>query len=479
MSFSKQFIDKFESFGLKHKYLHNNCRILIGFSGGPDSLAMVLAFLKLRERYSLFISCAHINYHLRGEDSEMDEKFVKAFCFENNIPLFINEAKIDKKDNIQKKAREIRLEYFNKIKKHYKLHFIALGHQKQDQAETILHRFIRGAGFTGLSGISAVNNDIIHPVLSFSKEEILAFLNENGIEPRIDTTNFSNQYTRNKIRNELLPGIKKEYNPNFEQRLIEYGTLFNLSDDFFKHQAKKDFKKALILKNNSDVIFDLGYLKACFDIIKFYVLREAWSCLTGKDNDFYSIHYNDIIDLFEASNGYKEIFLPENIKVMKDYHYLIFRNQSTYQSPVKELTKEISGIRNVFTFNDRRFTMQKLKQLPEEGINMGFEQVIVDYDKINFPITLRYKNDGDKFIPLGMNNYKKLKNFFIDEKVPKIEREFIVLFTDIEKIFWVSGYRLDQRVAISENTKNFLVIKLENLGDFKNRSAERKTKKRG
>lgn len=479
MNINDAFLNKFERFGKQYDFLNSNVRILIGFSGGPDSLAMTTAFLKLRSKYSLFIACAHINYHLREADSNDDEKFVKEYCFNNNIPLYLHDVKEDISDSIQVKAREIRLSFFRKLKKMYKLNYIALGHHAQDQSETILHRFIRGAGFTGLSGMNAVNNDVIHPVLNFSKDEILSFLEYNKLTARTDLTNLTNKYTRNKIRNELIPYLKKEFNPNIEQRLVEYGILFNLSENYFKHQAKKEFKRAVIIKNNSDIILDINYLNSCFDILKFYIFKEAWIALTGKDKDFYSIHYNDIVDLLESAGGYKELFLPENIKIMRDYQYLIFRNAQTYQSPIKEENRELTGIRNIFTFNDRRFSMQKLKQLPEEGVNLGYEQVIVDLDKIIFPITLRYKNDGDKFIPLGMTNFKKLKNFFIDEKIPKIEREFIVIFTDAEKIFWISGCRLDHRVAVTEETKNFLVIKLENLGDFKNRSAERKTKKRG
>ena len=472
-------IEKFENFGLLNEYLKPNARIIIGLSGGPDSLALTLLFTEIQKKYSLYIICAHINYHLRGEDSILDEKFVKDFCYQHNIPLYVLDTSIKKEESVQKKAREIRLEYFRKLKKHYKMDYIALGHQMHDQSETVLHRLIRGAGFTGLSGINPVKEDIIHPVLLFSKEVLLEFLKQNNIQYRLDKSNLTNEYTRNKIRNDLLPHIKQEYNPSFEQRLIDYGTLFYLSENYFKHQAKKDFKKALIVKNQSDIILDINYLKNCFPIIKFYICREAWSILTLTDKDFYSVHFHDIMSIVDSKTGYKEIFLPEDVLVMKDYQYLIFRKKDKYQSPIKEKNKEISVIRNVFSFNDRRFTMQKLKQLPEEGLGLGFDQIIIDFDKIVFPITLRYRQDGDKFIPFGMKGFKKLKDFFIDEKIPKIERDYIVVFTDAEKIFWISGYRLDQRVAVSEETKNFLQVKLENLSEFKNRSAERKIRNRG
>ena len=492
----KNIIEKYENFGLLHGFLKQEARILIGLSGGSDSMAMTLLFREIQKKYSLFIMAAHINYHLRGEESDLDERFVKEFCFSHNIPLYILQARIPDDVGIQKAARDIRLEYFKKLKKHYKIEFIALGHQLEDQTETVLHRIVRGAGFTGLSGICPVKDDIIHPVLIFKKDELIEYLQKKGVGYRTDQTNLSNYYTRNKIRNELIPYIKKEFNPNFEHKLIEYGNLFYLSENYFKQQAKKEFRKSLIEKNESDVIFAITHLKKVYPIILFYVFREAWSCLTETDKDFYSVHFKDIVGALESDSGFKEIVLPDNVRVMKDYHCLIFRKIDKYQETNRETIKVLDSFRKFFSFNDKRFEMKKAKQLinvgdalvrPVESIvpidnSVGDALVrptfdkntaILDFDKIKFPIKLRYRKDGDRFIPFGMENFKKIKNFFIDKKVPLKERDTIILFCDTEKIFWVSGFMIDQRVAISSDTKNFLYIKMENSEDIKNRAAMR------
>ena len=471
-------IEKVENFGKLHSFLQKDVRILIGLSGGPDSLCLTLLLKELSKKYSLFLIAAHVNYHLRGEDSDLDEAFVKEFCYKENIPLYIYQANINKNESLQNKAREIRFEYFQRLKKHYKIDYIALGHQMDDQTETVLQRLLRGAGFTGLSGINPKKDGVIHPILNIRKSEILEYLSQKGIIYRVDITNQTNNYTRNKIRNELLPYLKKEYNPNFEQKLIEYGNLFFMADSYFSEQIQKIFKKALISRNESDIIFDLKYLRECPPIFQFYLYREAWTLLIGTDKDFYTVHFQEIIYIVESESGYKEITLPNNILVIKDYGYLIFRNTDLYTPPNLEQTKELTQIRNVFSFNDQRFTMQKIKQYPEAGLGNGYNSIVLDLDKIIFPITLRYRKSGDRFIPFGMENFKKLKNFFIDEKVGSSERDMTILFTDAEKIFWVCGYRLDQRVAISKETKNYLLISsVEDSNEAKNRSAQRKQKK--
>jgi tRNA(Ile)-lysidine synthase len=204
-------------------------------------------------------------------------------------------------------------------------------------------------------------------------------------------------------------------------------------------------------------------------VLLYYVFKMAWNDLTGKDKDFYFVHFHDILGILGTDSGYKEITLPENVIVIRDYQYLTFqkvdvgyREQSLEN---REMSKELSSIRNFFSFNDCRFSMQRVKSLPEDGYGSGKDKIIIDLDKIVFPVTMRFRKDGDKFMPHGMSGLKKLKDFFIDLKVPNLLRDNVIIFSDTEKIFWVCGYRIDQRVAITEETKNYLVIKIENKNE--------------
>ena len=471
-------IEKIEKFGIQHNFLKQNSRILIGLSGGSDSVCLTLLLKEMQEKYSLCLMAAHVNYHLRGVESDLDEVYVKKLCIKENIPLYIKHSKINNSGSLQQKAREIRFEYFFKLKKYYKLDFIALGHHYDDQVETVMHRFIRGSGFSGLSGISPNCDNIIHPILAIKKIEILEYLANRNIDFCTDKTNNQNKYTRNKIRNELLPQICQSLNSNFEQKLIEYSNLFYMSNIFFVEHSKKYFKKALVSLTESDIVFNNKYLSDCFPILLYYIFKRALKILSGSDKNFYNAHFQKIMSLMETKNGFKKLTLPCKIMVMKDYENIIFRRVDNYNPKIYEVKKEITQVRNVFSFNDHRYKMQKIKQLPETGLGDGVNNVVIDLDKIVFPIILRYRAIGDKFIPFGRKSLKKLKDYFIDEKIDLQERDKTVLFTDVEKIFWVSGYRLDQRVAVTDETKNYLLVSMinEDSHEPKNRSAYRKVR---
>jgi tRNA(Ile)-lysidine synthase len=457
----------FEKIGLETGLLSHNNRILVGISGGCDSVALLLLLLEFKAKYSLEIMCAHINYNLRGEDSFNDEKFVEDLCRKYNLHLFIKRTVLDKKESIQNQARIIRFNFFNKLVKAYKINSIALAHHKDDQVETVIQRIIRGSGFKGLAGILNSNNNIIHPLLIFSKKQLQTFLAKKNIQARIDTSNFQNDYNRNKIRNELIPLLEKEYNPNISERIIEYSNLFHISEEYFNNQVKKVFKKCLILQTENSLALDSDAILKLSPIMIFYILRNCWLIISGSEDDFYSIHFKEIMSIIKYNRGYTEISLPKKIKVYKDYSQIIFIKDDLSLKVNKENSKEIDSIRSVFTFNESRYYMKKMKNLPESGYICDNDQAYLDLDKIIFPIKLRYRNTGDKFIPLGMNNFKKVKDFFINKKISKLQRDNIVLFEDMEKIFWICGCRIDQRVAISNDTKNILMIKQENCSEIR------------
>lgn len=471
-----KFYSKFIAYVNEHGLFKQNSKILVGFSGGVDSTALINILLHFRKEYNLTLIAAHVNYHLRGEDSNQDERFVKEFCFNNNIPIMVHSVNLLNETNMEAKAREIRMTYFDKIKKFYKIDVIALAHHKYDQAETVLSRFIRGAAFNGLSGIRPKSNYLIHPLLSFSKDELCEYLKEIDCAWREDLSNQDSEYNRNKLRNKLIPEIEKEYNPLFKEKLLDYAWMFSESDKIFKDMAQKAYKKALIFADEFEIFFNLDDFINLSPIIQFYIVKSAWERLSGMDKDFYLTNFKEIKNIL-LLDGSKEVHLPNEIVFQKDYEFLRFFNRKTLVPEQVYLSREISSLRSIFVFNDKRILMQKLKSLPEEGFPKNSDTVILDLDKIDFPVTLRYRQDGDRFIPFGMKSYKKLKDFFIDEKIPKFQRDKVVLFCDSEKIFWVGEHRLDNRVAVDSETKNYVMFKIEDTKENKTRSAKKKSKK--
>ena len=471
------FIERLERYSVKHKLFRSGEKILVGFSGGADSTALLLALWHLKSKYGYSILAAHINYGLRGDDSKFDEQFVRQFCFDRNISLVVKDIKINPKSNVENHAREVRFEYFNNLCKLYKINKIALGHNREDQAETLLFRLFRGSGYTGIKGISPITKDIVHPLLSFSREDIISYLETETIQWCEDLSNKDNKYSRNKIRNQMIPWIKEHLNPNVVTKLYEAAEIFSETDDILESLATRRFLKAQIKHSKDECRLSSKIIKKTKSVLRYYVYKEAYSRIKGDAKDFYHNNFIEIENLL-ISDGSKQIFLPNNIFVFKEYDELIFTNVDISEFENKGNEKEITSLRSRFTFEDYRIIMKKLKKMPNkrnlfEDKNVAY----LDFDKTSFPITIRHRKQGDKFYPLGMQHKKKLKDFLIDEKVPKFDRDKVLIFCDQEKIIWIAGHRIDNRVVTSKQTQNILQIRIEKMATKKMRAADRINKK--
>jgi tRNA(Ile)-lysidine synthase len=222
----KSLIKKIQNSIFANSLFERGAKIVLGVSGGPDSTCLLHIFHILQKKYNLDLLIAHINYGLRGADSDRDEKFVKKLAQKYKLPLEILNAKIGEKNKSEEKLRDIRYEFFEKVCVEKKFDLVAVAHNSDDQAETVLMRLIRGTGLSGLSAIKPKNGKIIRPLLEISREEIIAYLKENKLSYRIDKTNRESVYLRNKIRNKLIPYLEKNYNPNLKQTLSKSAQTF-------------------------------------------------------------------------------------------------------------------------------------------------------------------------------------------------------------------------------------------------------------
>ncbi len=472
-----KFYERFERFALDHKLFKNGEKVLIGFSGGADSTALLLALWHLKSRFGLSLLAAHINYNLRGQDSLEDEKFVKEFCFQRNISLVIKNVKIKSASNLENNARNIRFRYFNKLKRSYNVSKIALGHNREDQAETMIYRMFRGSGYTGIKGILPKNGNTVHPLLCFSKADIIEYLQTENVSWREDLSNQENTFTRNKIRNEMIPWIQENLNPKVINKLYNAAALFSDTDEILRELAKRRLLNAQIKHSKNGYKFSLKIIKKMRPVLRFYLYREIYKKFNNKEKDFYHSNFEEIEAILDA-DGSKRVDLPHNVFVFKEYNELIFTDRDKSTEINVDNKKEISGLRIRSTFEDYRIIMKKLKILPPKRYLYEDKNTIyLDMDKTSFPFIIRHRQPGDKFFPLGMKHAKKLKDFFIDEKVPKFERDKVLIFCDSEKILWVAGYRIDNRINVSSKTKNILRIKIEKMTVKRARAAERVKKR--
>jgi len=468
-----KFLVKFEQFVINNRLISKNDKILVGFSGGADSTALLLALWHLKSKNNFSLLAAHINYNLRGEDSRSDAEFVTNFCFDRNISIVLKDTEIDPTGNLENQAREIRFEYFDQLAKLYKVNKIALGHNIGDQAETILFRLIRGSGFTGIKGITPINGNLIHPLLSFSRKEIIEFLGRENISWREDKTNKQNLFSRNIIRNELIPWIEDKLNPNVIEKLYNTGNIFNETDEIMLELARRRISKAKVKRDKSDFRFSLKVLRRTRPALRFYIYKDIYQQISGTDKDFYHSNFEEIESVINTP-GSKKINLPKKVYVFKEYDEIIFSNKAKLKIVDVNNQKEITALRKRLVFEDHRIIFSKLKKLkPSRHLFEDKFTTYLDLDNIIFPITIRHRQQGDRFYPLGMENPKKLKDFFIDEKVPKFDRDHILILSDAEKILWIVGFRVDNRVAITEKTDNILKVRIEKITVKKTRAAER------
>ncbi len=470
------FLTDFRNHVRRQKIFKESDRILVGVSGGSDSIGLLTAILKLQKEFNLSIFVAHVNYNLRGEDSKSDERFVKEYCYTNNLPLFVKSFDLQDQQINENSLRNLRLDYFNSLVHQYKISKIALAHTMEDQAETVLHRFLRGSGLNGLKGIEESRIKIIHPFLAFRKDEIRKYLEDLNLGWVEDKTNKESDFTRNKLRNEFIPWITDKVNPQIIQRLYSYSNYFNEIDRFLWSFVQPKLKKIILNTSSKEIELDIIKLNELDNALKYYVFRYCIITLTGSDKDIYTTHFDNIKKLL-LTQGTKQIDLPGDLIVRKEYDNLSFCHKKEQEEVVRQNTKELDLVKTFQLFEKYRITIQKTKVIPDTKIiKFDPNTAYFDLDKISLPIILRHRQNGDRFIPYGMQSEKKLKDFLIDEKINLVERDKLVIFSDKENIIWIGGIRIDQRVAITKDTASVLIIKIEDLQESKNRSAERKIK---
>jgi tRNA(Ile)-lysidine synthase len=450
-------------------------KIIVGVSGGADSMALLQSLNLLRPKYQLSLLIAHVNYHLRGADSDKDAKFVKDFCFKHNLSIVIKDAKLSSDADLENQARKIRRDYFQSLIKMYNMDVIALGHQQQDQAETVLMNMIRGAGLTGMHAILPKSGNTIHPLLPFSRKEICEFMAAEDLVWCEDTSNQNTHFRRNKVRLELLPWIQDNMNPAIVEHLSDLASVFASTDTFIRDSIRLKLKQIMIEQSPDTIRVELAPLVALNPTLRFYLCRELYCQFSGTEQNFFRSYWEDIEALYH-SQGSKYTVLPNHLYVIREYGELIFTTNDPNLLP-EEQERELSNLRNRFVFGNYRIDLKRLKGLPTKRYpHEDKSTAYLDADHITFPLCIRYRKIGDTFKPLGLHGNKKLKDFFIDEKIPKTERDRIPVFVDQEKILWISGMRIDERVAVTDKTKNILMIHIEKTSEVKQRSAERITK---
>lgn len=436
-------LDQFKAYINRYNLLAEGEKVILALSGGIDSMALADLLLKSKVEFV----AAHCNFHLRGEESDGDEMFVREFARKNGIQCFAKHFETEKfaKEqglSIEMAARELRYAWFEELR--LQLHFdkIAVAHHADDQAETFFINLLRGAGLRGLKGMLPQNGVIIRPLLWASREQIRQYAVENQIVWREDHTNAESVYLRNKIRNQLLP-VFDELQPEARQGL--YKSLEHLAseNELYRELLKK--KLSTIVKTDTETPHT-SYLKTPTS----YQLLFEWLRNYGFNTD----QCRFIFEAMETGVGNK-YYSPTHCLV-------IGRNEL-----------QLSEIKNV---DEREIKIEVGEESLDEPIPLRFscfektdDFVIdksrkvaqLDFDKLMFPLTLRHWLHGDRFHPLGMKGSKLLSDFFVDQKFTEQQKSSVWLLTSSDgDIVWVVGWRIDDRFKVTNATKNIFVCQM-------------------
>lgn len=451
--------NKAESAIKEYHMIKKGQNVLIGVSGGPDSMCLLHILMDLSRTLKFKIFVAHINHKIRGIEGDLDQEYVRSFCLSNNIPFysreyFVEEIARKRKISTETCGRELRYGFFMELFRELSIDKIALAHNANDNAETLIMRLMRGTGLDGLLGIKPVRDGIyIRPLINVSRREIEEYCSENNINPRIDRTNNESIYKRNKIRLELIPYINKNFDCNIIKSLNKLSRTLEPDMEFLDMTASEKYKEYCVEKQGRVTISRDAF--SLHQAIITRIIRKSFFYASGKNYNLESCHVEDVIKLFRRGTG-RRINLPEEIVAINNYKDIIL-----------EVKRNKKNNNKIFSLNMGKNIIKELGLNIELNITEKNKLIknsdvkYFDYDKIKGDVILRFRTEGDRFTPLGMNGEKKLKDFFIDLKVEREKRDKTPLICFGDTIAWVYNYRISDKFKLNKETKKILEIKIE------------------
>ncbi|MDV9761614.1 tRNA lysidine(34) synthetase TilS [Clostridioides difficile] len=451
----------------KHNLIQKGDKIVLGLSGGPDSVCLLHVLNRLKKDFNIEIYAAHLNHQIRGIEAQKDALYVSKLCEDMGIVFFVKSINVPKYCeneglSLEEGARKLRYEMFYEIKDKIKANKIAIGHNLNDQAETVMMRIMRGTGLKGLKGIDYIrDNCIIRPILDVERNEIEEYCEAYNLNPRIDKTNLENIYTRNKIRLDLLPYMKDNFNSNVIESIVRMSNSLKSDNDYIEKEAEAKFREVSNIKEKGFVEINLDDFVCLHDAIKVRVLRNSIKHILGDTNFVDQRHIEDIMSLEDNSKVNKMLTLPRNIFVYRKKDSIILTNEEIvneeiefyYNVPSNGFIK-IKELKQII--ETQVMSIDRYKSMKLDNSSKGF-----DFNKVKGGIVIRSRRQGDK-IKLAMGS-KKVKDLFIDLKIPKEERCKIPIITDSEGIICVGDYKISENYKIDENTKEVLKINFNKL----------------
>jgi len=450
----------------KYHMLNQGETILAAVSGGPDSVALLHALWQLRQELGICLKVVHVNHNLRGEDSRQDALFVSRFAEGLDLECYIKETDVigySKNSGLSKQvaARELRYRLFEEVAAEAGASKIALGHNANDQLETVVMNFLKGSGPEGLTGIPPVRGSYFRPLIETTREEIIAYCRANNLSPVLDKTNLEPVYLRNQIRLELIPLLEKEYNPSLVKTVLKLTEILRDEDELINCLANQHKSEVIKSCQQDRIIIDNDKLICLPMAIQRRVVRQVWQELTSQSQGLFFGHIADILNLAHRGVSGSYLNLPQGVKVLKSYNHLIF-GYNVIKNEVNYFRYELSVPGQ--TAVPELGTVIKCSFVEKDdfaGCNLDdMRHAFLDWEEIKWPLIVRQRLPGDRFQPLGAPGNRKLKDFLIDKKVPRWERDTIPVVCSGPRIVWVAGFSVAEPFRVKPRTNKILHLEV-------------------
>ncbi len=441
--------------------------VVVGVSGGADSMCLLSVMLEL----GIQVSVVHINHMLRGKAADNDMAYVENFCKENDIKCYsfsydVESLAKEKKMSCEEAGRLVRYEAFYRVLKETGSDKIAVAHNAGDNAETILHNLFRGTGIKGLCGILPKRDYIIRPLLCVDREEIEGYLRERNICYCNDATNSQDIYTRNKIRNTVLTYVKENINSNAANHITMAGQMLGEIDDFVESEGGKLYDSCVVCED-----YRAHVMAAEFDslhiVIKKYIVRRAVAGIAGSLKDITFTHIANVLDLFSNEVG-KSVKLPYNVVARRTYDGVCIEKQLEKRAfNVENRGMLLAEIKNFGEFslgeNGEKLIVSPFSRKQWDDLENKYEEKIytkwLDCVILDRNLVIRTRKTGDFIVVDSKGSKKKIKDLFIDLKIPKEQRDEVLLLADGNEIVWIIGHRINYNFRVTKDTKE--IVKLE------------------
>ncbi len=444
----------------KYDMLRHGDVVVVGVSGGADSVALLMTLCGLREELALTLYAVHVNHSIRGDDADSDQHFVEELCmkldvecraFVFDVPAYAEENGLSSEEA----GRKLRYEAFEKVAEEISASRIATAHHANDNCETVIHNILRGSGTTGLSGIHPVRGKYIRPLIETEKKEIEEYLTSEGVEWCTDKTNFEPLYTRNKIRLELIPYLRENYNASIDSAIMRLSALCREDDDYMREETGRYFRK-LTKRSQGRILAEREGFNKLHIAIKRRLLRFILEELEIPLKDVHMVHIDSAIRMIEESeSGAEQKISLCRIRVIQSG--VLFENE---QKAVAEddYEYELDVDKSVFVSETGETVSLTVSTKYEKS---GADTVFIDAGSVTLPMKVRNRRPGDRFRPFGMKGSKKLKDFFIDKKIDVSIRNNIPIVVSGNDIVWISGNALSENNRITQKTENIYKLHIE------------------